>query len=898
MNRFLAATVIGLLLLAIFATGVYFYQRYSIILLDPLRAVPADAAVILEIKKPAESLQEFFSGELRKSLHDDQWIAAAEKNFILFDSLLKETGAVSEIWEDQSLVISTHLVKAGRFDFLYLINLPRGWTEQKLKRFIEEGWKMPDQIRKREYENVNIYESRLNDSTIFTFASSKSVAIFSISPLLVEQAIRQLKDGNGITLSKSFLKVEPPAGKNAVIHLYFNNQALKEIATSISPDYDNGFFKMTSSFARWNGFALESENAFLSFKGNTVTFDTTNFLSFFRNQKAQPLNAAVVAPSRTALLFQFGISNLPDYFNHLRSNSGFALSEQEKRQVLKDLQARFNASFESSFTSWVGNEISLVITEPAGNSIDNNIYMCIKAGNQADAVNQLNALRDAVAKEAGLVPSQESYRNHTISSISVKGILPLIFGKLFSGLNGCSYTSMNDYIIFSNQSAALKSLIDENSESKVLSKDPLYRNAAGQLGSTGNVRLFVNPQLSVNLYRPSELQSFLSTIYGSTAIHAQWEYNGTTIKSQMNFDFHKKTMKEPVLFWSTQLDTVLSSTPVAVKENSGLQFVYVQDAKNSLYKLDESGNIVWKKSLEEKILSQIYPVDIYHDGSKQILFNTPTKLFLLYGDGNNAGHYPIRLPATATNGCSMIQTSYGYNFYVACSNHYIYAYEAGGKPVADWNYMRTDNFVTRPIQVFATVKNTYLVVNEDSGTVVVTDKKGKQQISFAGKFSQAENGECFIYENDSTGIVKWITTDTAGSVILFSTDGTASKEKPGNYSSGHRFYFSTVVGSIDVGGIIFDNNNLFLMNNKNEISLSKEIPGPSEFHSAIRLPDGNLGLLISSPEKDIFAIVNSKGDSEKGFPLKGSINPVMTELHRSVIICGSRDGLLYCYKTE
>ncbi|MCX6276360.1 MAG: DUF3352 domain-containing protein, partial [Bacteroidetes bacterium] len=812
MNRFLAASVIGLLLLAIFATGVYFYQRYSIILLDPLRAVPADAAVILEIKKPAESLQDFFSGELRKSLHDDPWIAAAEKNFMLFDSLLKETGAVSEIWEDQTLVISTHLVKAGRFDFLYLLNLPRGWTEQKLKRFIEEGWKMPDQIRKREYENVNIYESRLNDSTIFTFASSKSVAIFSISPLLVEQAIRQLKDGNGIALSKSFLKVVPPAGVNAVIHLYYNNQALKEIATSISPDYDNGFFKMASSFARWNGFAIESENSFLSLRGNTVTFDTTNFLSFFSNQRAQPLNASVVAPSRTALLFQFGISNLPAYFSHLRSNSGFALSEQEKKQVLKDLQSSFNISFETSFTSWVGNEIALIITEPAGNSIDNNIYLCIKASNQADAVNQLNGVRDAVAKEAGLAPSQESYRNYTISSINVKGILPLIFGKLFSGLNGCCYTSLNDYIVFSNQNAALKSLIDENSETKVLSKDPLYNNAAGLLGPTGNVRLYVNPQLSVNLYRPAELQSFLSTIYGSTAIHAQWDYKGAVLRSQMHFDFHKKTMKEPVLFWSAQLDTVLSSVPVTVKENNGLQFVYVQDAKNSLYKLDESGNIVWKKSLEEKILSQIYPIDIYRDGSKQILFNTPSRLFLLNDDGNNAGNYPIRLPATATNGCSMNATSYGYNFYVACSNHYIYAYEAGGKPVADWNYLRTEKNVSRPIQVFTTPENTYLVINEDSGIVLVTDKKGSQQISFAGKFTQALYGQSFSYQNDSAGNIKWITTDTTGSLILFSNDGTTNKVKSGNFTSDHRFFYAGSYASSNVESVILDNSHLFLLN--------------------------------------------------------------------------------------
>ena len=39
-------------------------------------------------------------------------------------------------------------------------------------------------------------------------------------------------------------------------------------------------------------------------------------------------------------------------------------------------------------------------------------------------------------------------------------------------------------------------------------------------------------------------------------------------------------------------------------------------------------------------------------------------------------------------------------------------------------------------------------------------------------------------------------------------------------------------------------------------------------------------------------------ETGKGFPLKGSINPVITEMHRAVIICGNRDGMLYCYKTE
>ncbi len=898
MNRFLAASVIGLILLAILATGVYFYQRYSIILLDPMRAVPADAAVILEVKNPAEAFQDFFSGPLYKNINDDHWLEQSEKNYLLFDSLLKEIGDVSEIWEDQSLVISTHLVKAGTFDFLYLINLPRGWTEQKLKRFIEEGWKMPDRISKREYENVNIYESRLNDSTIFTFASSKSVAIFSISPLLVEQAIRQLKDGNGITLSKAFLKVVPPAYKKASIQIYFNNQSLKDIATSLSPDYNNAFFKMVASMARWNGFTAGNDGGYLTLTGSTSTFDTTGFLSFFRNQKSQSLNVSVIAPNRSALVFEFGLSNFPEYYNHLKNNSGFSMPESERKKVLSDLNEKFSVSFEPAFSSWTGTEMALIITEPAANYIDNNIYVCVKAGNPSEGIAQLDAVRDAVAHHAGLIPSEEKYREHIISTINVSGVLPLIYGKLFSGINGCSYTMINGYIIFSNNTASLKSFIDENEEAKVLSKDELFRNSFKRMGTTGNARLYLSPQLSVNLYRPTVLQSFLSTLYSSSGIHMQWEYKGTNLNSQILFDFHKKTMKDPVLFWSVQLDTVLSSVPVTIEESGGKTFVYIQDEKNTLYKLDESGRITWKKNMEEKILSELFPVDIYHDGRKQILFNTSSKLFLLDTDGNNAGHYPIRLPATATNGCSVIATPTSYNFYVACSNHYVYAYEAGGKPVVDWNYLRTVNFVSKPVQTFTINRNSYLVINQDSGTVIITDRKGNLINSFEGKFIQSENAMSFLFDSDSTGKIKWVTTDTSGNTILFSSDGTINKLITGKFTSLHQFRFINPKGADDFSVVYVDESQLTIFSNDRMDTIRKDLSGFNALQSVIDLPDGSNGMLLSAQEKDGFIIKNSKGETPKGFPLKGSINPVMAEFSRSVIICGGLNGMLYCYRTE
>ena len=47
------------------------------------------------------------------------------------------------------------------------------------------------------------------------------------------------------------------------------------------------------------------------------------------------------------------------------------------------------------------------------------------------------------------------------------------------------------------------------------------------------------------------------------------------------------------------------------------------------------------------------------------------------------------------------------------------------------------------------------------------------------------------------------------------------------------------------------------------------------------MPGGISRLLITSDANDQFNLLNDKGEIEKGFPLKGSIHPVMEELHRN-----------------
>ncbi len=67
-------------------------------------------------------------------------------------------------------------------------------------------------------------------------------------------------------------------------------------------------------------------------------------------------------------------------------------------------------------------------------------------------------------------------------------------------------------------------------------------------------------------------------------------------------------------------------------------FVYNENGKYAL--IDRNGRYIWGGNLEEKILNSPMVVDIYENDKLQLLFATPSKIFLLDLNGENVASFP------------------------------------------------------------------------------------------------------------------------------------------------------------------------------------------------------------------------------------------------------------------
>ena len=55
--------------------------------------------------------------------------------------------------------------------------------------------------------------------------------------------------------------------------------------------------------------------------------------------------------------------------------------------------------------------------------------------------------------------------------------------------------------------------------------------------------------------------------------------------------------------------------------------------------------------------------------------------------------------------------------------------------------------------------------------------------------------------------------------------------------------------------------------------------------------------MISSA-KDLFYLINQKGEIEKGFPLNGGLFPTLIRDQKQMLISGNSDGMIHVFATE
>lgn len=207
----------------------------------------------------------------------------------------------------------------------------------------------------------------------------------------------------------------------------------------------------------------------------------------------------------------------------------------------------------------------------------------------------------------------------------------------------------------------------------------------------------------------------------------------------------------------------------------------VLDANDQLSLVDVNGKVKWTTQLDGKIIDGVSQIDIFKNGKLQILFNTKSKIYLLDILGRNVDNFPINLSGVATNQIVALdyERTKNYRLLIA-TNKGIFNYDATGKRVSGFKFIRANLNVKGVIRHTVLSGNDYIMFNDEKGKLYFLNRKGEERYQSGVNIQTKDAFSTFrvagsmssssVYTlNDSKVLTEYLLTSEGKSTIKDST---------------------------------------------------------------------------------------------------------------------------------
>ena len=660
-----------------------------------LEHIPSSAQVVIETKTLSELISQLTRQNLIwNSLKEDVDIAHAQNYIQYLDSVCKTNADISGVLTDNSLHLS-FMKEANSLQSLLLFKVKEQNNESIFLDFFTKNFK-----KNNLSSSMDSYEFSIQNQK--WFATYKEGIVFvSSSVALLERSLK-LPIHQSMAANESYLSLLKENGTQK-IQLFINKNLPK-----LFPQYLAPYQSLYTADVKLN------EITFTGYLNTDTTFQ------YFKNQQAIEFDLYENLPQNPSCLI--GVSataTISFYESNSTNKENINLWKSINDSALYDMKHDFLENINSQIV--LGNyEIE---NKPSG-------LLSFKIHDKEKAKQLISIIKDSLCQQPELIYYHIKKKfNHLFSIIDQ-----------FQDYN---YVTVNDNELIFMSDIKMVSLYNYSIvNSLVLAKDADFMGYAhDNLKQDCNLLCYENLGIKSN-YKNGFLFDTKSSIKNEKAI-SHISYTLKNYKNSMQMRLHishalQKTTDSNTSssLWSFDADSSIVTkinlfTNHLTQENE----LCFQDKEKQVYVISSTGNLIWKKKLNETIQSEIYTVDIFKNGKFQLLFNTENYLHLLDRNGNYVQGYPVRLPAKATSNMTLLDYDKNkeYRIFIACADKRIYNFSLYGIKTEGYIPLKTDDLVELPVYYSKVGQSDYLTTIDVMGKIYVFSRKGEGRIDFTNK---------------------------------------------------------------------------------------------------------------------------------------------------------------------
>jgi len=817
-NHKISYIFIILITLGFIGGGWYFYQHLFQGISEPIRLVPDDAALIVEIPDFSTFYNKWnHEGTYAKALKEMPFTKDLSAWVPDFLQLLQKNSTDFADWSSPKLMISVHpqgalvLFADGEIGLQDLQSEVLSLLAIHPK--IDERTKASEYYLDVDFKNHHLF-----------FSEKRGVFMVSNSLDILQKAIKNAKSSNNIAQSEEYLSLQKVSGKRADAHVYIN---YKYVGSSLSSQLSNlstPVWTHQAQLANWSGLDVNLKSDELLLNGYTLQNDSVpELVDLFKRQQEMGMLLPDNFPYNTLSFQHISIS---DYVSFYQSWEGYLKAtkswDEHKKDFVKIQRALKKTTYEMEKSWWAG-EMAQLKTE------DGKEYALFLATKGRDSFRALSQV--AHLSQPDIISLD--YKGVKMKEINFPYYLYTQFGPWFSSFKKTYFAVVDELVIFSHNISDLKAYIDLLEEGQILQKNEAYNDFSDNLSKNANYSFYIKqPALlnSVLRYLPKDIKkkigatSLFKKDLSSFSLQLNW-------KNKMLYTgiFAGLSGKKPKTNsqWQVYLDSPIVAGPFVVSDHTDGSKKYLAfDEFKQVYLINRQGDVVWKRQLDESPISQVFEVDYYANGKIQYLFNSENYIYLMDLTGEMVKGYPVTLNSSATAGLSVFDynSDKNYRILIPASNGEIYNYKLDASLLKGWKAKNTRRKIVKPISHVVANSKDYLIAEAGNGNVLMLSRKGEVRLEIRKSFVNALGSDIYANRTNSKGMM--VTTDQDGKFVYIPEKGGVKTSDFGSYSKDHYFLYADFSGNGSEDFIFVDGQKLQIFDRFKHDILSYEFEHP------------------------------------------------------------------------
>jgi len=906
--RKIVVSVILLTLLAATGFGYLYLKNSRKTATNAIQSIPVDALFVWEVNDLFTTWNHLAHNSiLWEELSYSTSIQAVDVEVNTWDSIFFTNEEAKEWLDEKPLFLSWHPTGKSNSTWLATISLPNGSNQSSIsKLFSIDG----QQVQSHQVEEYNIYTARVGTYT-YHYGIADQILFLSPNAELIERAHQQSSNISNLLTNESFIEVYQTAGNSPYGVLFFGYNRLPR---AMQPFVEKALLADNLSdiqqLGAWCAQDVDLKSNAIMLSGFSTYSDSLHHtLGWFEGQQAEDHELDEVLPFNTAAFIHYGFSNLPAWYERKRADLENQELLFEHDHVIANLENEYGFSYQKHLLNWIEHEVAVGFIEGRSDQLNDKVFAITKASNISLAEKHLTELRQRTSL---LIDETPTLLDSSIHYVGIPNLLGPIFGYPFDLLTNSYYTIIDKYVIWANNQQLLREIRAQQITEQTLAESDAFNQLEEQISEESNIFIYLNIARSTSemkhaltsAYEPKS-ENDIAFLRKFQAVAYQWSFERKGLFYTHGYFVHNPVYKEATYsLWELALEAPSTMKPVVVKNHyTNANEVFIQDQNNTIYLISNSGKVLWKRKLSEPILSDIYQIDVYANSKLQLLFNTRSKVFLIDRNGHDVPGYSIELPEKATTGLTVIDYSgnHKYRILVPAEGGNLYNYDNDGKLVGGWKHKAEKANIIRAVKYFSIKNKDYLLAELANGQVVGYDRRGRIRLKHLPESITQRPSESFLSVGTTLKNTYLIVSDSSGTVYRLFLDGSLQKADYGSYSPNHQFKVLDLNNDGSNDYLFADKGEVIGMDEDGEELLSIELDkGDITSMNAYQFDQGySIGVSLAD-ENEIYLFDRTE-QLQPFFPMDGVSPFTITDLNKDGqfnLLVVDQSGILYAYLLE